>query len=70
MPLEANPGVTYLIECAERATTESKRTAVYEALAEAGGTAAQDYLVGVARGTTTESKKATLIKLIGRASRE
>ncbi|MBO6279504.1 MAG: hypothetical protein J6N20_19115 [Pseudomonas sp.] len=69
MPLEANLGVTYLIECAERATVESRRTAIYEAIAEAGGEAAQDYLIGVSRGKTIESKQAALIKLIGRASR-
>lgn len=69
MPLPANLGVTYLIECAERASTDSRRTTIYQALAEAGGKAAQDYLIGVAKGTSAENKKDALIKFIGRASR-
>lgn len=70
MAVEGNTGITYLIECAERATLDSERTAVYSALAEAGGEAATDYLVQLARYETSHTKKISLIKLIGRASRQ
>lgn len=49
MANEGNVGVAYLIECAERATTDRQRSAIYAALAEAGGDAAQEYLVELAR---------------------
>jgi lipopolysaccharide biosynthesis regulator YciM len=69
MAVKGNIGVTYLIECAERSTSEKHRSAVYQAIAEAGGEAAQDYLVEQHRYEPSDAKKATLIKLIGQASR-
>ena len=70
MANEGSVGVAFLIECAERATTDRQRSAIYAALAEAGGDAAQEYLVELARYEKSDTKKATLIKLIGQASRE
>lgn len=70
MANEGNVDVAYLIECAERATTGRQRSAIYAALAEAGGDAAQEYLVELARHEKSETKRATLIKLIGKACRE
>lgn len=67
---EGNVGVAYLIECAERSTSEDQCTKIYAALAEAGGTAAQEYLVNLARRTSSSTKKEALFKLIGQASRE
>ncbi|WP_439894967.1 hypothetical protein ACTACV_27585 [Pseudomonas syringae] len=66
---EGNAGVAYLIECAERAALDRERTAIYSALAEAGGEAVQDYLVQLAWYEKSQTKKVPLIKLIGRASR-
>jgi hypothetical protein len=58
-----------LIECAERSTSDRQRSDIYAAIAEAGGEAAQDYLIELARYETSETKKTALIKLIGKASR-
>jgi hypothetical protein len=66
---QTSPGVAYLIECAEETTIDSRLFAIYEALAEAGGVIAQDYLIKVARETSAGPKQQLLIRLIGRASR-
>jgi hypothetical protein len=66
---ESNRGVTYLIECADSTESETEQMVIYEALAEAGGLAAQDYLISVARQATMWTKKAKLLRFIGRASR-
>ena len=66
---QANPGIAYLIECAEETTIDSRLFAIYEALAEAGGLVAQEYLIKVARETPAGPKQQLLIRLIGRASR-
>ncbi|MCJ7959619.1 MAG: hypothetical protein MUW57_24470 [Pseudomonas sp.] len=70
MANQGNVGVAYMIECAERATTDRQRSSIYAALAEAGGDAAQKYLVELARYEKSDTKKSTLIRLIGKASRE
>ena len=66
---QANPGIAYLIECAQETTIDSRLFAIYEALAEAGGLIPQEYLIKVARETTAGPKQQLLIRLIGRASR-
>jgi len=70
MANEGNVDVASLIECAERATTDLQRSAIYATLAEAAGDAAQEYLVELARYEKSDTKKASLIKLIRKASRE
>lgn len=65
----ANPGIAYLIKCAEETKIESRLFAIYEALAEAGGIIPQEFLIKVARETTAGPKLQLLIRLIGRASR-
>jgi hypothetical protein len=69
MTVKGNIGVDFLIECAERSTSDSQRSDIYAAIAEAGGEPAQDYLIELARYETSETKKTALIKLIGKASR-
>ena len=69
MSEQASPGIAYLIECAEEATIDSRLFAIYEALAEAGGLIAQEYLIKAARETAPGPKQQLLIRLIGRASR-
>lgn len=64
-----SPGIAYLIECAEETTIESRLFAIYEALADAGGLIAQEFLIKVARETAAGPKQQLLIRLIGRASR-
>lgn len=68
MANEGSVDVEYLIECAERATTGRERSAIYAALAEAGGDVAQAYLSELARYEKSDTKKAKLIKLIEKAS--
>lgn len=69
MPLEANPGVAYLIAQAKKTSVDEKLKPIYAALAEAGGEAAQQYLVSVAKKTNVDAKLEVLYPLIGRASR-
>lgn len=69
MSNNANPGVAYLIEQANKTNVESKRQVIYEAIAEAGGEAAQEYLVSEAKKTSVDSKLNVFYGLIGRASR-
>ncbi|WP_421549087.1 hypothetical protein [Pseudomonas sp. QD4] len=69
MANEGNVDVENLIVCAERATTGHERSAIYAALAEAGGDVAQAYLSELARYEKSDTKKATLIKLIEKAGR-
>lgn len=69
MANEDDVDVESLIVCAERATTGRERSAIYAALAEAGGDVAQEYLSELARYEKSDTKKAMLIKLIEKASR-
>ncbi|MEX5493635.1 hypothetical protein ABFV51_10575 [Pseudomonas asgharzadehiana] len=69
MSVEANPGVTYLIEQANKTSVDAKLQPIYAALAEAGGVAALQYLISVANKTSVQAKLEPLYALIGRASR-
>lgn len=69
MPIDANPGVTYLIAQAKKTSVDEKLKPIYAALAEAGGEAAQRYLVSVAKKTSVDKALEELYPLIGRASR-
>ncbi|MGE1154503.1 hypothetical protein [Pseudomonas kitaguniensis] len=66
---EGDVDVESLIVRAERAMTGRERSAIYAALAEAGGEAAQAYLSELARYEKSDTKKAKLIKLSEKASR-